>query len=1128
MHEQQEQLARLALTFEQEEMTDAARLARTALQKVTNEEVWIAVCGHFSAGKSTLLNDWLEEGFLPTSPIPTSANIVTLRGGESAAAVAINDTDWISLDPSSLSNISDYCKVEEIKEVEYTIDRFPFDEHVVLMDTPGIDSTDERHRQATERSLFLADHLFFMMDYNHVQSEQNIGLMKQFSREGRPYSIIINQIDKHDERELSFVEFKASLTKAFRHHDIVPNDTFYISLRDGQHPHNEVERLRSYVRQVINEAKQQQVEHADALIHTLVRRNETSIQSMLDLLTTYEKSPKEMQSRLHRLEKKRAWWTSFRREFFKHQTPIVQSAPIMTYEFRELLRSYLESCAPSFKVGLLFSKEKTKQERARREEVAVKEFNRLIDMNLRPHLVKYAEDIIRDLKLPETLLPNGDVLPIAPNSLITEQVKSGASLSGDTVLQFSRDIETALASWVTKVSEPWVHSTDTYMKAEVDLRLEQFTNEEEALYEALDTEALRIRLSNRLDSIRKYKEFQLDSNQVNLLAVRNYVDATYLPEKQSNVVESEVASTSILEDDHDLFDFDFSYENAVCEILENHPLFRSRVSTLRKKIERAKHEQYTFAIFGAFSAGKSSTLNALFGETVLPTSPNPLTASITKIVPPNGRTNRTASITFKSHDELEEELQGYGTSLASLDVDHPFVNAVKSAPLEYLGRTEVVDYDTFCAFVAQEEKSCIVKEIELYLDSPWADRGIVFVDTPGADSQFNRHSEVQFGYMRDADAVLFVSYYNHAFTEADRELVIQLGRVQGTGDHEMFFLVNASDLATDEEERDAVTDYVAQQLTALGVRRPTVLPISSRNAMQGDDAGFDRFVSTLERYVDKDLRLANAMRIQEETTALLATFDRVLNEAKEDASAKEHRRQQLIALLENPPALDMSALIDLFDREAKELLAHLETRSLLRLSDFVKETFHPVEVDGSRKSLERALGRTLDKYAYDIQQELQVFQYRLERYVKREFVALVERMTERHASLLPTLEFDHDLDVAWLREAVEPIHLETSPYQSVLKRYKNASQFFEGDGRTQLKDELTSLLRDMIRSRLETIHTKQIERANTEISKAEVEIEREWSTQLKELADAELSMLTDNHSFDEMHERLESLRKETV
>ncbi|MGA9466268.1 MAG: hypothetical protein WBV10_01425, partial [Exiguobacterium marinum] len=68
----------------------------------------------------------------------------------------------------------------------------------------------------------------------------------------------------------------------------------------------------------------------------------------------------------------------------------------------------------------------------------------------------------------------------------------------------------------------------------------------------------------------------------------------------------------------------------------------------------------------------------------------------------------------------------------------------------------------------------------------------------------------------------------------------------------------------------------------------------------------------------------------------------------------------------------------------------------------------------------------------------------------------------------------------------------------------------------------------MIRSRLETIHTKQVERANTEISKSEIEIEREWSTQVTVIDDAELSLLTDSHSFDEMHERLESLRKETL
>ncbi|WP_233546721.1 dynamin family protein [Exiguobacterium sp. AM39-5BH] len=384
MNEQRMRLAQLTDVFDTQAETESARLAKTALRKVTQNEIWIAVCGHFSAGKSTLLNNWLGDGVLPTSPIPTSANIVTLRQGEIEASVAVNDTDWIRLAPDELDRLSDYCKIEEIKEVEYALPRFPFGSDVVLMDTPGIDSTDERHRQATERSLFLADHLFFMMDYNHVQSEQNIKLMKQFSAEGRPYSIIINQIDKHDEGELPFSTFKRSLETAFTRHAINPDDMFYISLRELNHPENEVERLRTYVQTVIDAAREHAEARADLLVDTLLARSTGAHDALLNELPVIEKQPTEIQARLQRLDKKSIWLTAFRREFFKHQTPIVASAPIMNYEFRELLRNYLESCAPEFKVGLFFSKDKTRQERLRREDIAVKEFNRLIDTNLAP------------------------------------------------------------------------------------------------------------------------------------------------------------------------------------------------------------------------------------------------------------------------------------------------------------------------------------------------------------------------------------------------------------------------------------------------------------------------------------------------------------------------------------------------------------------------------------------------------------------------------------------------------------------------------------------------------------------------------------------------------------------------
>lgn len=1125
LNEQHMRLAQLTDLFETQDETELARLARTALRKVTRDEIWIAVCGHFSAGKSTLLNNWLGDGVLPTSPIPTSANIVTLRSGATGASVAVNDTDWIQLGTDELERMSDFCKIEEIKEVEYALPRFPFGDDVVLMDTPGIDSTDERHRQATERSLFLADHLFFMMDYNHVQSEQNIQLMKQFSAEGRPYSIIINQIDKHEESELSFPSFKQTLAAAFAHHNIEPDDVFYISLRELDHVENEVTRLRSYVEHVIATARDNRVESAEQLTDTLLARSEQTYARSLEQLPPVEKHPTEIQARLQRLEKKHVWLSAFRREFFRHQAPIVASAPIMNYEFRELLRDYLESCAPTFKVGLFFSKDKTRQERTRREEIAVKEFNRLLDTNLRPHLIKYAEDIIRDLKLPEAMLARPDALPEAPATLITDQVKSGASLSGDTVLQFSRDIESAVAAWVTKASDPWVASVESYLETDGADRLARITTEQDSLYDMLDTLGTRRRLLERQTALHAYTERALTPERIEALEVRHYVDVEHLPKQQVAQQQKEVAPTTVLDDNLAAYLSDFSYEYAVCEILESHPLFTSRVRSLRRKLERAEAETYTLAIFGAFSSGKSSTLNALLGETVLPTSPNPLTASITKIVPPNGRAHKSATITFKSRDELEAELDGYGTTLDSLALDHPFVNAVKHAPLHHLGTTETVDYDTFASFVTEETKSCIVKEIELYVDSPWAERGIIFVDTPGADSQFNRHSEVQFGYMRDADAVLFVTYYNHAFTEADRELVIQLGRVQGTGDHQMFFLVNASDLAADETERDAVSDYVAQQLTKLGVRHPSVLPISSRNAMNGRDEGFDRFAERLGQFVDHDLRQANALRIKEETTALLASFEEVVREADADASVKAKRRDRL-ERLQDGKLLPITSLEAPFAREAKELLAHLETRSLLRLSDFVKETFHPVEVDGSKASLERALVRTLDKYAYDVHQELQVFQYRLEKFLKKETARLITQETAKLRPLLPTFSFDEDVTIDWLRDTVETVSFDQTAFRPVLKQFKNTSQFFEGDGRTMLRDDLSARLRLAVREQLEAIGAREIERTSRALAGLEESLSIAWNDEIRNLVSGELSVLSDGQSFTDMRQRLEALGKE--
>src|SRR5699024_12301638 len=81
------------------------------------------------------------------------------------------------------------------------------------------------------------------------------------------------------------------------------------------------------------------------------------------------------------------------------------------------------------------------------------------------------------------------------------------------------------------------------------------------------------------------------------------------------------------------------------------------------------------------------------------------------------------------------------------------------------------------------------------------------------------HTNVAFDYIKEADAILYVTYYNHAITKGDRDFLIQLGRVKESFEMDkMFFIVNASDLAESQDDLKLVVDYVSDQLLQFGIR----------------------------------------------------------------------------------------------------------------------------------------------------------------------------------------------------------------------------------------------------------------------------------------------------------------------
>ncbi|TGV00225.1 dynamin family protein, partial [Mesorhizobium sp. M00.F.Ca.ET.186.01.1.1] len=245
--------SRLALTWEQlaqlmGEQKDAATPAklRQLAEKTRRAELNIAFCGHFSAGKSTMINTLLGVNLLPSNPIPTSANVVKIRGGEKAARVYTMNGDVVTFDPDTeMEKLKQFAvDGDTVESVEVSYPGTLLDEHSSLLDTPGIDSTDAAHKIATESALHLADVVIYMMDYNHVQAEENFNFTKTLKDRGKPVYLVVNMIDKHIDFELDFESYKESVEEAFATWNIHPDGIFYTSLAEPDHPENQYVELK--------------------------------------------------------------------------------------------------------------------------------------------------------------------------------------------------------------------------------------------------------------------------------------------------------------------------------------------------------------------------------------------------------------------------------------------------------------------------------------------------------------------------------------------------------------------------------------------------------------------------------------------------------------------------------------------------------------------------------------------------------------------------------------------------------------------------------------------------------------------------------------------------------------------
>ncbi|EIT86855.1 Dynamin family protein [Fictibacillus macauensis ZFHKF-1] len=1098
-------------------------------EKLVQQEFAIAFCGHFSAGKSTMINEIMGENILPSSPIPTSANVVKLRSGESFISVKIKDKGHVRLAPPvNLDDVKKWAKNgDDVESIEIGVGEGLLPPNVAVFDTPGIDSTDDAHKVATESALHMADVVFYVMDYNHVLSQLNFSFVRLLKEQGKKLYLIVNQIDKHNEEEISFAQFQENVIAGFRSWDIEPEEIFFTTIKEPTHKGNQLADIKTLFQKFYLEKdewiKENALKETELMIQktvqaSLAHEEETHAEAFV-IAESYDAA--ELQQNFEANQKQLTKLTSESEEKSKEAAKtfkeILDTAILMPFQTREAATHYIESLQAGFKVGFLFSQKKTEQARNERLQV----FYESVLENIKTQISWHLKDYFHAYQ--QTVQSEPELTPDHLRSL----VQSGASLSGNYVLQYCNDVTAAIQKMYTAHYRNEIQAIQQVVKAENENEItalkEMILKEEQAL-DALQ----RVRsIRDRWNAIQEEWLVTLYERHVNEQALQHANEALFAIETNVATLEdlsqmtasaSPEAVEGVVEEQPLTEKQDVEQEATTLQkassVLADAQLLPTIAEALQQASSRITQRSFTVSLFGAFSAGKSSFANALIGEKLLPVSPNPTTATINRILPPTAEHQHgTALITFKEEQalliELNQSLAPFGLKGETLDEairaaqqkkekvtdalrPHlQFLSAVVAGYTENkekLGTTMVVSVADFQAFVAQEEKACFTESIAVYYDCALTRMGVTLVDTPGADSINARHTNVAFEFIKNSDAILYVTYYNHAFSAADREFLIQLGRVKDTFElDKMFFMINAADLAQDEAELEEVTSHVASNLQQFGIRNPKLFPLSSYyallaqqnneeahrklTALYGEEeneatylqkTGFPSFYDSFTHFLRHDLAQVLLASAHKQLTQAKSTLGQFIAQAEKSEEEREQEKARLQGALQEGirclHAYSEEKQSELLTKEISELLFYVRQRVMLRFTEFFNEAFNSSVITGGVREQKAALASCLQELhqmiEFDLQQESRATALRVEKQLLSLVTAFNEELDEvLQGYVAPAfISQVEQLSIDTLQSTVSLSFPAQAPH--IVKDFKNANHFFEQNGKKDMMERL--------------------------------------------------------------------------
>lgn len=386
--------------------------------------------------------------------------------------------------------------------------------------------------------------------------------------------------------------------------------------------------------------------------------------------------------------------------------------------------------------------------------------------------------------------------------------------------------------------------------------------------------------------------------------------------------------------------------------------FDGAADRLRGLGDRLRSLEFRVAVVGQFKRGKSTLLNALLGEEVLPSAVLPLTSVPTLLR--HAPSRRIEVLFADGHPPVRAEF-----------ADAPSL------------RGALADYVTE---KGNPENRRGVERVVVGHPAPVLANGLSLVDTPGIGSTHRHNTETTLAFLPECDAALFVVSPDPPLTEVEIEFLRSV-KPEAVRLH---VILNKVD-TVGPEDRDELVRFVAGALAReAGLADAEIPAVSAQRALaargRADDrewrrsglAGIEeRILGDLSRDKTRLLSLAvrtKALHVLEEGDARAGLAAKALRMPLEELDRRLVRLRERVAAIRD----EARVVLDVAGSERERALAFLEERSAAlreRARARLKETLERAlqesgKVDGVRQALAGVVSEFFDAEAARMAEEI--------------------------------------------------------------------------------------------------------------------------------------------------------------